>query len=118
MIEFQEFVSKYRAGQLKASVDRSRAMVVCDKSARLPKQYRAAHSLWKNVSFLLVVGGLISIIWVPWYWGVGALVLGVVMAPAVQKSAAGFVLEHALKDPVFYREMIDAGVLKVAPAEG
>ena len=107
----------YRAGKIKASVDRSRAMAVCDKSARLPKQYRAAHSLWKNVSFLLVVGGLISIIWVPRYWGVGAALLGVVMAPAVQKSAAGFVLEHALEDPDFYREMVDAGVLQVTPVQ-
>jgi hypothetical protein len=118
MLEFQEFVSRYRAGAVKAVVDRSRAMHVCDRSARLPKQYRAAHALWRNLSFLLVVGGPVSIIWVPWYWGLAVFALGVAMAPAVQKSAAGFVLEYALKDPDFYGEMIESGVLKVARADG
>jgi hypothetical protein len=118
MLEFQEFVSKYRAGAVSAMVDRSLAMHVCDKSARLPKQYRTAHAFWKNVSFLLLVGGPVSIIWVPWYWGLGVFALGVIMAPAVQKSAAQFVLEHALEDAAFYREMVAAGVLKVALTEG
>ena len=103
---------------MKVHVDRANAMHVCDKSARLPKQYRAAHGFWKNVSFLLVMGRLVSIIWVPWYSGLGVSALGAMMAPAVQKSAAQFVLEHAMEDPVFYREMVTAGVLKVALTKG
>ena len=117
MLEFQEFVSKYRAGQVQASVNRARAMHVCDRSPRLPARYKAAHNFWKWAGFLLLVGGLISLFWVPWYVGLGAFGLGVVMSPAVQKSAAGFVLEHALEDPDFYREMVDAGVLCIEPAK-
>jgi hypothetical protein len=116
-MQFEQFVGGYRSGQVAAKVDRSRAMYVCDRSARLPKHYKAAHSLWKNISFLLVAGGLVSLFWVPWYVGLGAFALGVVMAPAVQKSAAQFVLEHALEDADFYEEMVSAGVLQVAAAE-
>lgn len=45
--------------------------------------------------------------------GLGAVVLGVLTVPAVQKSAARFVLQYSLEDESFFRQMQDAGVLRV-----
>lgn len=111
-MDFSEFVSGYRAGTVRAQVDRSRAMRVCDNSPALPRRYRTTHLIWKNISFVLILGGFISLLWVPWWAGLGAVVLGFVIAPAVQKSAAQFVLQYALEDESFFRQMQDAGVLK------
>lgn len=112
-MEFREFVAGYMCGRVRAHVDRSRAMRVCDKSPLLPRRYRVAHSIWSSISLLLLMGGLIAIIWIPWWAGIGVSMLGFFIAPAVQKSAARFVLGHSLESEVFYNEMIGSGVLKV-----
>lgn len=111
-MDFSEFVSGYQAGTVRAHVDRSRAMRVCSNSPALPRRYRTAHLIWKNISFFLILGGLISLFWVPWWAGLGAAVLGLLIAPAVQKSAAQFVLQYSLEDESFFRQMQDAGVVK------
>lgn len=111
-MDFSEFVSGYQAGTVRAHVDRSRAMRVCNNSPALPRRYRTAHLIWKNISFFLILGGLISLFWVPWWAGSGAVVLGLLIAPAVQKSAAQFVLQYSLEDESFFRQMQDAGVVK------
>lgn len=111
-MEFSEFVSGYRDGTVRAEVDRDRAMRVCDNSPALPRRYRTTHLMRKNSMFLLILGGFISLFWVPWWAGLGAVVLGVLIAPTVQKSAAGFVLQYSLEDESFFRQMQDAGVLK------
>ena len=110
-MDFSEFVSGYRAGTVRAHVDRSQAMRVCGNSPALPRRYRTKHLIWKNISFFLVFGGLISVLWVPWWAGLGAAVLGLLIAPAVQKSAAQFVLQYSLEDETFFRQMQDDGVL-------
>ena len=112
-MDFSEFVSGYQSGTVRAHVDRSRAMSVCSNSPALPRRYRTAHLIWKNISVLLILGGLISILWVPWWAGLGAAVLGFLVLPAVQKSAAQFVLRYSLEDETFFRQMQDDGVLTV-----
>jgi hypothetical protein len=112
-MDFSEFVSGYQAGTVRAHVDRNQAMRVCANSPALPRRYRTAHLIWKNISFFLVLGGLISLLWVPWWAGLGAAVLGLLIAPAVQKSAAQYVLQYSLEDESFFRQMQDAGVLTV-----
>jgi hypothetical protein len=113
LMDFSEFVSGYRAGTVVAHVDRSRAMRVCGNSPALPRRYRTTHLIWKNVSLFLVLGGLVSLLWVSWWAGLGAVVLGLVIAPAVQKSAAQFVLQYSLEDEAFFRQMQADGVLTV-----
>ena len=71
-MDFSEFVSGYQAGTVRAHVDRDRAMRVCDNSPALPRRYRTAHLIWRNISFFLVLGGFISLFWVPWWAGLGA----------------------------------------------
>lgn len=115
-MEHHEFVHGYRSGVVSAHVDRPKAMHVCDCPALMPSRYRAAHHFWKYISLLLVIGGLISLFWVRWWVGVSTLMLGLIMMPAIQRSASGFVLEHALEDAAFYQQMVDAGILRVTEA--
>ena len=115
-MEHQEFVDGYRSGVVAAHVDPSRAMHVCDRPTLMPGRYRAAHHFWKIVAVLLALAGLLSLFWVRWWVGVAMLISGLVLMPAVQRSAAGFVLEHALEDSAFYKQMVDAGVLRATKA--
>lgn len=111
-MDFSEFVSGYHDGTVRAHVDRDRASRVCDDSPALPRRYRTAHLMRKNSMFMLILGGFVSLFWAPWWAGLGAVVLGVLIAPTVQKSAARFVLQYSLEDESFFRQMQDAGVLK------
>ena len=45
----------------------------------------------KNLARLLIVGGLVSMVWTPWWVGVAAAVLGCVILPNVQKRAADLI---------------------------
>lgn len=112
LMDFSEFVSGYQAGTVRAHVDRDRAMRVCANSPALPRRYRTAHLIVKNISLFLILGGCISLFWVPWWASLGAVVLGFLIVPAAQKSAAHFVLQYSLEDESFFRQMQDAGVLK------
>ena len=112
-MDYAEFVSGYQAGTVRAHVDRNRAMRVCSDSPAFPRRYRTAHLVLKNISLFLVLGGLISLLWAPWWAGLGATTLGFVILPAVQKSAAHFVLQYSLQDESFFRQMQDDGVLEV-----
>lgn len=113
-----DFVELYRQGHIKVNINRSAAMHVCDRDRRIGGPRRGAHSLWKNVGCLLPVAGIISLFWLPWFYCVGGVLLGFIVLPAVQHSAAGFVLETALEDPLFYEDMVATGVLKVDHTRG
>jgi hypothetical protein len=113
LVNFSEFVTGYRSGTVRAHVDRGRAMRVCSDSPALPRRYRTAHLIWKNISLLLVFGGLICLLWLPWWAGLGAAVLGVLIMPVAQKSAARSVLRYSLEDESFFQQMQEAGVLQV-----
>lgn len=113
-MDHSSFVDLYRKGSLKARVDRSAAMHVCDRDPRIPGPRRAAHKMWKNIAFFLVVGGLISLFWLPWYAALSAFVIGLLLSPAVQKSAAEFVLETSLENDEFYADMLSNDVLRTS----
>ncbi len=108
-----EFISAYKQGKIEVAVDRSAAMHVCDQKGALPTNVRAAHLFWKNLGCLMPIAGLLSFIWLPWYWCVAAVIAGFVIMPATRTSAASFVLEYALQDPAFWSTMVDRGVLKL-----
>lgn len=112
----EEFVESYHSGRLAVAVDRSAAMRVLDQKDLLPARYRAAHLFWKNLGCLLPVAGLVSLIWLPWYWGLGAIVLGMFIMPATRRSAAQFVMEHALEDAVFWETMVSGRVITIRDA--
>jgi hypothetical protein len=115
-MDFSEFVSGYRAGTVRAQIDRGQAMSVCSDSPALPRRYRTAHLIGKNVALLLILGGLASLFWVPWWTGLAAVVLGFLIVPVVQKFAAHSVLQYSLEDESFFRQMQEAGVLTTEQA--
>lgn len=109
-----EFVDMYRKGAVQVQVDRSAAMHICDHDLRIGSGRRAAHSFWKNFGCLLPIAGIVSLIWLPWYYCLGSVVLAVIVMPATQKSAAEFVLEAALENESFYLSMLEAGIIRIA----
>jgi hypothetical protein len=117
-MDFSQFVSGYRAGTVLAHIDRDRAMRVCGNSPALPRRYRAAYLILRNITFFLILGGFIALLWAPWWACLGAVVLGFLVAPAVRQSAAKFVLRYSLEDESFFRQMVDGGVLTLEQASG
>jgi hypothetical protein len=109
-----EFVSGYRAGKLTAHVNRSLAMHVCDRKDLMPGSQRFAHQFWKGIDCLLPIIGLILLFFLPWWIGAIMIVAGFISMPILQKTAAGFVLDHALEDEAFFNAIQQADVLRVS----
>src|SRR3954466_10906796 len=103
----EEFVQKYRAGLIQAEVDQTLARRLLENSDLLPKRYRAAHYFWAWVWFLSFPLAAVCFIWVRWWVGLVVLLLALVLPRAIKKSAAGFVLEHALEDEKFYNIAVE-----------
>ena len=65
-------------------------------------------------SLLLTLGGIVSIFFAGWIVGLACSALGLfVVGPMARKTAASAVIETALKDSVFYYEMLTRGVIHV-----
>jgi hypothetical protein len=62
---------------------------------------------------LLPIIGIVLLFIYPWWIGAGLIVVGIIMMPILQKTAAQFVLEHALEDAAFFKAMQDLEVLHV-----
>lgn len=112
-----EFVNMYRKGSIRVQVDKSAAMHVCDRDSRIGSGRKAAHSFWKNIGCLLPIAGIASLIWLPWYYCVGGIILALIVMPATQKSAAEFVLEAALENESFYASMLEAGIIRISKGQ-
>jgi uncharacterized membrane protein len=115
-VSHDDFVNSYRSGAIHVSVDRARAMHVCDQRHLMPARLRIAHEFWKLVAVGLFLGGCISLIWLAWWVGIAAAALGVMLMPMVQESATQFVLEHALEDADFYDLMSTTGIFVLRSA--
>jgi hypothetical protein len=108
------FVEGYKAGHIRAHVDLSRAMHVCDRHPALSKSQRFAHNFWKNVGCLIPIVGLAGFFFIGWYSLAIILVAPMLVFPAVRRSAGDFVLETALIDDAFYYQMLQAEVLTLS----
>lgn len=118
-MEHEEFVKLHAQGPVNVVVDRSAAMDVCDKDKRIGKQKRLAHILGSNLSLLALFAGPISIIWFPWYFGIGVFVLVGLGGMALARTAAcSFVRGAALEDSGFYTDMVKDGVMSVRRVGG
>ena len=97
-----EFVAAYRAGHLKVSIDRDSA-----------KRFVAGRGLLPLV--LLPVLGISVAIALIGHFIVGAIVflLALGLRWLVRASAQGFVLQRALRDERFYKDVVAAHVLSV-----
>lgn len=113
-MKHKEFVEMHNNGQAKAKIDRSAAMDVCDNDPRIGKQNRLIHKVTWGLCLLALFAGPLSIIWFPWYYGIGVfVVLGLGGGAIVRTLACGYVLDAALEDADFYTDMIRNEVMTV-----
>lgn len=118
-MKHNEFVDLYAKGQAKVIVDRSEAMDVCDKDPRIGKQRRLTHKIGWGLCLIALVAGPVSIIWFPWYFGIGIfVVLGLGGGAIARTVASSFVRETALEDSDFYTDMIKNEVMTVSKQGG
>lgn len=109
----EDFVSQFRAKRLPVSVDLDAAMHVRDSMLK-SRSEALAHQMSKGCGCLLpFVGLVLSFIW-HWWIVLVALFLSYVVTQATRKTAAQYVLESCLADEVFWRSMLDLGVIRFA----
>lgn len=98
----EEFVEAYQAGRIRVQVDRDAAARFVAGRAMLPLVLLPILGLGVALAIIghFIVGAAIFI---------GALLLRFL----VRRSSDGFLLYRALRDPAFYREVCERGVLKV-----
>ncbi len=89
-------------------------MHVCDNKDLMPGRFRIAHHFWKAVACLLPIVGIVLLFFLPWWIGIILILLGIILMPAVQRSAAQFVLQRALEDADFFEAMQETRILRVS----
>lgn len=112
-LSHEELKRLHQEGQIGVWAHMSSSMFVCDNDPRIPMSVRAAHHFWKWVGLLATVGGLISIFFIPWYWGIAIFLGGLFVMKAVRQSAGQFVVEAVLKDGTLYRDCLANGILMI-----
>jgi len=108
----QEFVQGYKQGLVRARIHESAAMQLMNTTA-VEKRYRYAHLFWSWVWILTIPIGIVLIIWVNKWVGIGIIVLGIILPRVIKRSASEFVLEQTLADENFYNNLIESKILIV-----
>lgn len=97
-----EFVSAYRSGELRVTIDPAAAARHMSGRLLLP------------FVMLPVLGFGVAIALTGWVWTGLALIGAGTLAPIViKRSAPHFIVTHALQDPAFYDEMAASGLLEI-----
>ena len=102
LINYQQFLEKYKAGEITVLVNRSKAGdFVMSKFG--DKHNKPAHVFWTWLGILLVFPAPI-IIWIIFGWisALGSFVLGLMLNSAARKSAAQFVLQNMIESEDFW----------------
>jgi len=86
-------------------------MVVVAQHPGIPKSMRAADAFWQWVAVIVLFGGFLSLIWLPWYAPIIGCILAFVVMRANKQSAADFVALVADSDAAFKEEMLLMAVL-------
>lgn len=97
-----EFVSAYAKGRIEVTVDP--AMAAKYLSARLMLPF-----------FVMpVLGAGIALALIGWIWaGIAVIALGFIAPRLIKRSAPHFVLNQAVQNERTYREVTQAGILKI-----
>lgn len=99
----EEFVAAFTAGRVWVQVDRAAAARLVSARMLLP------------IFLLPVLGVAIAVALIGYlWWGVAIFVLALAFRWFVRRSAQGFVVQQALQDAAFYRQALEAGVIKVS----
>ena len=109
--DYRRDVEDIKAGRAKLTINTSKAITAAGHMSG-PRLY--AHLLWTWIHMLIYPAAIISMFWFPWWWGVIALVVNVVIIlPAVRSSAASFVAEYAMENNEFMAACIFDGTLRI-----
>ncbi len=108
-LDHDEFVRRYHAKEVRCLIDRSAAMHVADQVKEVGG---CAHQGCKVMGCLLPLAGLVLLIFV-WPLGLLFIVLGSFLIQGLRKTACQNVIALALKDPVFYKSVIESGVMQL-----
>lgn len=108
-----EFVSKWKAGMLEITVNRSMALQVVG-SPLMPAPMRAAHTFWSWIWILsmpaaFVVGWMYS--W--WLCPIMLLFLTPIISSATKTSAMQFMIDHAVESSEFFAWACDNSLLSI-----
>ena len=112
-MEYDEFTEGYKAGTIRAHVDKNAAGLMYDDPAVLPRSIRKRQAIQRLIAITGIVGGGISFFWLPW-WGAGLIIIFFLASfYEIRKSAAQGVLEAALQNITIYNLAIEKKVLNV-----
>jgi hypothetical protein len=109
-MEHAEFVDAWTSGAILVRVDRSKALSIAG-SNRLPKQYLIIQLFWIWVCLLTMIAGIAAMFWYRWWMGLMVLVIGRLLFTVTKRAATRFIIEHALKDPGFYRFALEREII-------
>jgi hypothetical protein len=101
----EEFVAAYRQGRLHVRIDREAASRFVAGRAMLP------------LVLLPIIGLGVALAMVGYVWsGVAVFLMALLIRFLVKRSSEGFLLWRALRDAEFYRQVLEARVLRIDQA--
>jgi hypothetical protein len=92
-------------------VRKSASVQVAGTHPAIPARERASVRFWGFLSGAIILAGIAYAFSGGWYWAAIGIVLGFAVQAANARSAQQFIVETALRDPMFKAEMLKAGVL-------
>jgi hypothetical protein len=100
-----EFVDAYAGGRVKVTVDPAAASKYLSARLMLP------------FFMMPVIGAGIALALIGWIWtGLALIAIGFIAPRLIKRSAPHFVLTQALQREDIYREITQAGILRITPS--
>ena len=100
-ITHQEFVNKYKSGEIGITVDPKKAgdFVLCEFANKYNKP---AHNFWTWTGVILTFPLSIVLIFINWPYAILSFIVGSLILSGARKSACQFVVENMLQDEKFW----------------
>lgn len=117
IITHQQFVDGYKAGEIIASIDRSKAgdFVLSDLA---DKHNKPAHLFWSWGGIILAIPLPLILIFINWRYSVIPFILGLIIISASRKTADQFVLKNMLENESFFEYVLLHGGAKITDGQG
>lgn len=101
-----EFAAAYRSGTIRVDIDRAQAARYLSNRLLLP------------LVAMPVLGIGVALALTGWIWsGLAVIALAIVATRLIKRSAPHFVLTQALQDERFYRDAMQAGLLRITAVD-
>ncbi len=112
-MEYSEFVSLWKNGQLDVDVNQSMALQVAN-SKILPMNYRAAHIFWSWVWILSIPASFVVMYFYTWWAGLLSLFfLTPILSKSTKRSSQQFMIDYSLENEEFYKYACSEGIILV-----